>query len=52
MQGKLLPANKFRPFLVALFPNEKKRDPQSPFLKEAFHDVPYDDPALMASLDS
>ena len=52
MQGKFLPANKFRPFLVALFPNEKKRDPQSPFLKEAFHDVPYDDPALMASLDS
>ena len=35
---------------VALFPNEWARDPTSPYLTEAFHDVPDDDPALLQAL--
>lgn len=35
---------------VALFPNEWLRDPQSPFLSEAYHDVPWDDPLLLKAL--
>jgi len=33
--------------LVALFPREWQRDPASPYLKSAFHDVPWDDPAVL-----
>lgn len=37
--------------LVAFFPREWKRDPLSPYLVSAHHDVPWDDPAvLLASL--
>jgi hypothetical protein len=37
--------------LVAIFPREWLRDPASPFLASAHHDVPWDDPAvLLASL--
>jgi carbamoyl-phosphate synthase large subunit len=32
---------------AALFPNEWIRDPQSPFLTGAYHDVPWDDPLLL-----
>jgi predicted ATP-grasp superfamily ATP-dependent carboligase len=32
---------------VALFPQEWMRDPASPYLTSAFHDVPWDDPALI-----
>ncbi len=35
---------------VALFPNEWARDRNSPYLTEAFHDVPDDDPALLEAL--
>jgi predicted ATP-grasp superfamily ATP-dependent carboligase len=34
---------------VALFPQEWMRDPASPYLTTAFHDVPWDDPALIQS---
>ena len=34
--------------MIALFPNEWMRDPHSPFLRSAYHDVPFDDPALIA----
>jgi hypothetical protein len=34
---------------VALFPQEWMRDPASPYLTAAFHDVPWDDPALIRS---
>jgi hypothetical protein len=34
---------------VALFPQEWMRDPASPYLTTAFHDVPWDDPALIRS---
>lgn len=33
--------------VVALFPQEWMRDPGSPYLTAAFHDVPWDDPALI-----
>jgi hypothetical protein len=37
--------------LVAFFPREWKRDPSSPYLHSAHHDVPWDDPGvLLASL--
>lgn len=35
---------------VALFPNEWLRDPQSPFLHQAFHDAPWEDPQVLSAL--
>lgn len=35
---------------VAHFPNEWQRDSESPYLHEAYHDVPWDDPALFYKL--
>ena len=32
---------------VALFPQEWIRDPESPFLRSAYHDVPWDEPELI-----
>ena len=32
---------------IALFPQEWIRDPQSPFLKSAYHDVPWEEPELV-----
>ena len=34
---------------VALFPQEWRRDPASPWLAAAHHDVPWDDPALLSA---
>ncbi len=34
---------------IALFPRELARDPASPYLQHAYHDVPEDDPALVAA---
>lgn len=34
---------------VALFPMEWCRDPASPYLRDAYHDVPWDDPDLVAA---
>lgn len=42
----------YRPFTVALFPNEKKRDPNSPYLTDVYHDIPVDDPDLVRVLES
>jgi len=33
--------------LVAFFPREWQRDPVSPYLQSAYHDVPWDDPAVL-----
>jgi biotin carboxylase len=33
--------------LIALFPNEWWRDKNSPYLRTAYHDVPWDDPKLL-----
>ena len=35
--------------IVAKFPNEWMRDPASPYLRTAYHDVPWDDPDLLAA---
>jgi len=32
---------------IALFPQEWKRDPASPFLRSGYHDVPWDEPGLV-----
>lgn len=42
----------FRSYTVAIFPNEQKRDPQSVFLKEAYHDIPFNDPHLLRALEA
>lgn len=42
----------FKNFTVAMYPNEKKRDPNSPYLKEAYHDIPLDDPLLLKALET
>lgn len=34
---------------IALFPQEWKRDPSSPFLSSAYHDVPWSEPHLVSS---
>jgi hypothetical protein len=34
------------PDAIALFPGEWRRDPASPYLSSAFHDLPRDDPEL------
>jgi carbamoyl-phosphate synthase L subunit-like protein len=34
---------------IALFPQEWKRDPSSPFLSSAYHDVPWSEPLLVSS---
>jgi hypothetical protein len=34
---------------IALFPQEWARDPKSEFLQSAYHDVPWEEPALMRS---
>jgi biotin carboxylase len=35
---------------VALFPNEWLRDPRSPYLHNGFHDVPWEDPGVLAAM--
>lgn len=42
----------FRPYILALFPGELKRDPKSHFLTEAYHDIPVNDSQLVAALMS
>lgn len=49
--GGPMPEEKpFTEMAVAHFPKEQRRDPQSPWLQNAFHDVPKDDPELMTAL--
>jgi hypothetical protein len=36
--------------LIALFPKERQRDPQSPYLKAAYHDMPWNDLKVLARL--
>ncbi|HTB83872.1 MAG TPA: hypothetical protein VK742_09480 [Candidatus Sulfotelmatobacter sp.] len=40
----------FQELSVAHFPREQRRDPDSEWLRRAFHDVPADEPELMAAL--
>ncbi len=36
--------------IVAFFPREMRRDPESPYLTSGHHDVPHDDPAVLQVL--
>lgn len=45
-----VPASQILHDTVALFPNEWRRDAQSPFLTQAYHDVPWDDPLLLTAI--
>jgi biotin carboxylase len=40
----------FMPYTLAMYPGELLRDPQSSFLREAYHDIPTDDLALLKTL--
>ncbi len=44
--------NPFKDYTIALYPNEKKRDPNSAYLKSAYHDIPANDERLKKALDS
>jgi hypothetical protein len=46
---RLIDAPPSRERLVALFPQEFWRDPQSPYLQEPYYDVPLDLPHLIAA---
>ncbi len=51
LTGEPMPPEKpFTEMTVAHFPKEQRRDPQSLWLKNALHDVPVDDPDLVAAL--
>lgn len=52
LAGKPPPSRpgRFSEDLVALFPQEWLRDPASPYLAEAFHDVPWNDPGLIKTV--
>jgi hypothetical protein len=39
-----------RDLSVAMFPQEWRRDPDSARLRDTYHDVPWDDPALVAAM--
>lgn len=42
----------FRPYLVAMYPTEKRRDPKSQYLTTAYHDIPINDPDLFAAIEA
>jgi hypothetical protein len=46
----LPPMNRGTEMVVAHFPQEQLRDPASPYLTQAFHDMPLEDPDLMRRL--
>jgi hypothetical protein len=51
LTGTRPPAERdFQEISVAHFPKEQRRDPDSQWLRNAFHDVPHDDPELAAAL--
>jgi carbamoyl-phosphate synthase large subunit len=41
----------FIPYTIAMFPGEKKRNPESLYLKESYHDIPLNDPILLRALE-
>ena len=51
LQGKSVPWSRQKPFTVALFPSEYRRNQASPYFAYAFHDVPEDDPQLLAAME-
>jgi hypothetical protein len=43
--------NSFQPFIVAMYPGELIRDPDSQYLSKGFHDIPRDDYELLKALE-
>lgn len=52
LNGKEIKLNTPKDYTIALFPNEKKRDPNSPYLKSAYYDIPVNDDRLKRALDN
>lgn len=50
LNGSRVPRSAFHEFLVALYPNELRRDPDSEFIRDAHHDVPLAEPRLREAL--
>lgn len=42
----------FRSYTIAMYPTEKRRDPNSHYLKTAYHDIPLNDPELYAAIEA
>lgn len=42
----------FHPYVIAMYPGEKRRDPHSEYIKSSFHDVPSDDPELYKAIEN
>ena len=51
MNNEPFTVNENKKFVIALFPNELKRDPKSEYLKTAYHDIPINDPDLKFALE-
>lgn len=51
IKGQTYQQGPFKPYTVALFPNEQNRDAQSPYLRDFVHDVPMNDPKLKQALE-
>lgn len=53
LQGQRPPAqdaaDRSSSVVVSFFPQEWRRDPASPHLSTTYHDVPWDDPALLSA---
>lgn len=52
LNRKQIEKKDFRSYTIAMYPGEKRRDPHSPFLNSAFHDVPLHDPDLLAAIEA
>ncbi len=52
LNGIPLIKNNYFAYTIAMYPGEKRRDPQSNFLKTAYHDVPVNDPDLFDAIES
>jgi hypothetical protein len=50
LDGMQAPLLTFNEFLVALYPSELRRDPDSEFIRDAYHDIPIDEPRLRNAL--
>ena len=51
LNNKPLMKKSFHPYVIAMYPGEKRRDPQSEYIKSSFHDVPTDDPELYQAIE-
>jgi predicted ATP-grasp superfamily ATP-dependent carboligase len=52
MNGMKIEKKEFRPYTIAMYPGEKRRDPNSPYLTSGYQDVPLHDPELFAAIEA